>query len=413
MDIEKILKDHKKWLRGHKQGKRIDLYGIDMENVDLENADLTEAILHGSNLYLSNLKGARLEGARLNNTNLSFCDLISADLIGANLKDADLTGANLKDANLTSAKLISAKLLSADLIGANLKDANLTSAKLISADLIGANLKDADLTGANLTGADLTGANLTGANLTGANLKDADLIDADLTGANLKDADLTGADLTGANLKDADLIGADLTGANLKYADLIGADTSKTNKTNNKMKKSDYIKAINIHLKNSEDVAFATSFETPTVKTLTVIAAGDEPKHFWRNGVPVTSFVITDTSDHKALGCTIYLHDNRFFALIHYQLFQINKERHIVEIVTALHNSSIPEARKTTGLIPVENHTENVGFKFGGKCTIDGVQTGFNVYTYRVKETGRSTEDGKLEILIDTPIQAYKAIFND
>jgi hypothetical protein len=119
MNIEKILKEHSKWLNG-KGGKKADLTG----------ANLTEA------------------------------ELIDANLRRADLTGADLTGANLTGANLTEADLLWVNLRGADLTGANLRGANLRGADLTGANLRGANLRGADLTGANLTDADLTDANL-------------------------------------------------------------------------------------------------------------------------------------------------------------------------------------------------------------------------------------------------------------
>jgi hypothetical protein len=126
--LEEILRFHKLWLAGDKEGRQADLRGSDLTGANLLRAELSYAVLTG------------------------------ADLTGADLRYANLRGAGLTDANLTNA--------------------NLTGADLRYANLRGADLSYADLFGANLVKANLTRANLTDANLTDAKLRDADLTDA-------------------------------------------------------------------------------------------------------------------------------------------------------------------------------------------------------------------------------------------
>ena len=61
-ELEKILKDHKKWLNNNAKGNR---------------ADLT-----GANLRGANLTGANLTGADLTSVDLTVADLTSVDLRG-------------------------------------------------------------------------------------------------------------------------------------------------------------------------------------------------------------------------------------------------------------------------------------------------------------------------------------------
>ena len=88
-ELAELLKRHKKYLCGEKDGKRADLSGAD---------------LSWANLRLANLSGADLSGA-----DLSGADLSGADLSDADLSDADLSGANLRLANLIGADLSVAK----------------------------------------------------------------------------------------------------------------------------------------------------------------------------------------------------------------------------------------------------------------------------------------------------------------
>ena len=112
--LNKILQDHKKWLRSG-GGKWADLRGADLQGADLrwanlrgadlQGADLREANLQGANLRGANLQGADLRGANLREANLRGADLRWADLRGADLQGADLRGADLRWADLRGADL--------------------------------------------------------------------------------------------------------------------------------------------------------------------------------------------------------------------------------------------------------------------------------------------------------------------
>ena len=99
-ELDKILKLHKKWLNGEKDGNR----------ADLSNANLSKANLSGANLYSANLSNANLSNANLSNANLycadlSYANLSNTDLTSADLSHADLTAANLSDTSLSYANL--------------------------------------------------------------------------------------------------------------------------------------------------------------------------------------------------------------------------------------------------------------------------------------------------------------------
>ena len=119
-NLENILKKHKLFLEGHKDGKRANL-----SNADLCYANLRYANLRGANLSNADLRHADLRVANLLDANLKGADLKVADLRVANLKGADLRFADLRDANLRGADLRVADLRVANLRGANLKGANL------------------------------------------------------------------------------------------------------------------------------------------------------------------------------------------------------------------------------------------------------------------------------------------------
>ena len=51
VDLNKILEDHKNWIRTHKkEGKRADLSDADLSDADLSDANLSDANLSGANL---------------------------------------------------------------------------------------------------------------------------------------------------------------------------------------------------------------------------------------------------------------------------------------------------------------------------------------------------------------------------
>jgi hypothetical protein len=94
-EINKILKNHKKWLDG-KGGER---------------ADLSEANLSEANLFKANLSKAYLSEANLSKANLSEANLSWANLSKANLSEANLSEANLSWANLSGAKYSISQIL--------------------------------------------------------------------------------------------------------------------------------------------------------------------------------------------------------------------------------------------------------------------------------------------------------------
>ena len=123
-ELNKILREHKKWLDG-KGGEKADLHGRDLHGVCLSGARLHEADLSGADLSGAELNGADLHGADLKWADLNGVNLHGADLSGAILVDADLSWANLDEANLMGVDLSGAGLVETNLRGANLVDANL------------------------------------------------------------------------------------------------------------------------------------------------------------------------------------------------------------------------------------------------------------------------------------------------
>ena len=62
-ELDKILKDHKKWLNNEDEGHRADLRGADLRDANLRGADLQGADLRDANLRGADLTGADFRGA--------------------------------------------------------------------------------------------------------------------------------------------------------------------------------------------------------------------------------------------------------------------------------------------------------------------------------------------------------------
>lgn len=143
--LDKIIADHKLWLRGNPNGVRADLRGAILRDVKLDYVNLWRADFSGADLAGSSFKNAELTAV-----DFSYANLSDANLSHASGHLADFRSANLRGANLFSAKFEAADFSSADFNLANLKNTNLRSAVLRGANLCGAHLRAADLSGADL-----------------------------------------------------------------------------------------------------------------------------------------------------------------------------------------------------------------------------------------------------------------------
>lgn len=182
-ELEKILDDHKHWLKRDCEG---------WENM---RADLSGADLRGVNFCCRNLSGASLAGA-----NLSYADLQGADLRGANLSAAELTYLDMRKADLRNAYARGARFNASNLSGADCRFTN----------FINARFKGSDLSYTDFRYAEMDNAVLSGANLDKTNFDNASLLGADLTGAEATDFYLRRPGMNGCDLRGADLRGTDL-----------------------------------------------------------------------------------------------------------------------------------------------------------------------------------------------------------
>ena len=124
-ELDKILANHRAWLKDHSKGQRADLSEVDLIGADLSSVDLSGADLHYADLHYAVLRGSNLANADLRKVNLVGANLANSDLSGADLCGARLDGANLFGADLSGARLQYADLCVADLCVANLGGVNL------------------------------------------------------------------------------------------------------------------------------------------------------------------------------------------------------------------------------------------------------------------------------------------------
>jgi len=141
-------------LRRYAKGER------NFKNIDLSHEKLSNKNLNGIDLGNSNLKGVDFRGS-----NLSEALLDDTLLVGADLSNANLIGANLDGAILIRANLSNADLTNAHLVATRLNNAIARYTKFVNADLYVADLKNADLESADFSGADFHHADFRGANL--------------------------------------------------------------------------------------------------------------------------------------------------------------------------------------------------------------------------------------------------------
>lgn len=83
MNLDKILSDHKDWLKNSAKGQQANLSGANLHEAYLSEADLDGADLSGADLREADLRGADLRGADLRDAALRGADLSGADLSGA------------------------------------------------------------------------------------------------------------------------------------------------------------------------------------------------------------------------------------------------------------------------------------------------------------------------------------------
>jgi hypothetical protein len=100
----------KRYQKGDRNFKDMDLRQVDLSGLRLFQADFSQTNLFGANLAESDLRQAQFSAANLGQANLQNADLQGADFTGANLRRADLGGANIRNARFESAQMTGATM---------------------------------------------------------------------------------------------------------------------------------------------------------------------------------------------------------------------------------------------------------------------------------------------------------------
>ena len=198
-ELSKALQEHLRYLKGQKQGRRLDLSFRRMSGMVLPNLNLQDSELRGSLWRNCTLNGSSLRGANL------FCaDLSGAKLIGCDFQKADLRGARFDGANLTDAAFDGADCREGVMFvasGGTLLDVHrerdARAASFAGANLARSSFVSADLAGVNFRQARAEETRFDKANLVDANFGQAQVIRAEFGGANLARAEFSQANLQG------------------------------------------------------------------------------------------------------------------------------------------------------------------------------------------------------------------------
>lgn len=237
-EFDHRMKEHAKWLKDHKEGKRADL-----RDVDLGDMDLTEM------------------------------DFSYADMTGVSLRDSDLTGANLSYANLWRAFLFNANLTrtildETVLLGADFREAVLDECKGEKAQFSFAQMGNCDIKNASLKKASFLGA---------------DLYNCDFTGSDLEEAGFAGADFDDSIFVDTKLCNADFSYAQRTYwtdfanSDMTGLRTAGVDLNPDKIKG---VKGLHMHLFCPEEGSFIAWKKCREEKIVKLLI----PEHAGRKG---------------------------------------------------------------------------------------------------------------------------------
>lgn len=124
--LDKILDEHKLWLKDNDNAVKANLSNLDLSNLDFKGRDL---------------RCISFQGANLTNCNFSCCNLANTDFSWSILKGAKLNFANLFNSQCCNADFEDAKMQGTNLEQANLSFANLTNVDLYACKLYCTNLQ--------------------------------------------------------------------------------------------------------------------------------------------------------------------------------------------------------------------------------------------------------------------------------
>ncbi|MEI6557200.1 MAG: serine/threonine-protein kinase [Rhodospirillaceae bacterium] len=202
IELSKLLQEHARYLKGQKQGRRLDLSFRRLSGLVLTNLNFQDSELRGSLWRNCTLNGSNLRGANL------FCaDFTGAKLVGCNFQKADLRGTRFDGANLSEASFDGSDCRDGVMFvasrGGGLLDVH-KERDARAASFNGANLMRTSFCSADLAGADFRKARAEETRFDKANLADANFAQAKVIRAEFDGANLAGAEFTQADLQDID-----------------------------------------------------------------------------------------------------------------------------------------------------------------------------------------------------------------
>ena len=200
-ELSKALQEHQRYLKGQRQGRRLDLSFRRMTGMVLPNLNMQDSELRGSLWRNCTLNGTNLRGANL------FCaDFTGAKLVGCDFQKADLRGTRFDGANLTEAMFDGADCREGIMFvasGGGLldvhKERDARAASFAGATLMRSSFVSADLGGVNFAKARAEDTRFDHANLADANFSQANVIRAQFGGANLSGAEFNQTRMEGVD----------------------------------------------------------------------------------------------------------------------------------------------------------------------------------------------------------------------
>ena len=193
IELTKMLQEHVRYLKGQKQGRRLDLSFRRLSGLTLPNINLQDSELRGSLWRNCTLNGSIMRGANL------FCaDFTGAKLVGCDFQKADLRGARFDGANLSDAVFDGCDCREGIMFVASgggfhdvHKERDARAASFNGAMLARSSFCSADLSGCDFRKSKAEDTRFDKANLAEANFAQAKVVRAEFGGANLAGAEFS------------------------------------------------------------------------------------------------------------------------------------------------------------------------------------------------------------------------------
>lgn len=179
-EMNEILKLHKMWLNGEKNGVRAVIEARDLFDLTMIGANLQKAVISRSFIKNCDMENVDMSNTEILNTTIAYSNMENATLASADMINANMTEVYMPRSNLYKAIIYESTMRDCDIEESNfeqvtlrysiVKNCNLEKSNMTKADLPFSDMLDCKLTFANLQNANVCYANLTRTRLTGANL---------------------------------------------------------------------------------------------------------------------------------------------------------------------------------------------------------------------------------------------------